>query len=91
MRRSFFGQAGDVQALRDCIAAYLAAGLGQFEVEVPEWPFGYAQDKASGSVLIRAPEVLEAEQHGQSFESPAYAYPAGVLAGFSASFCSTDL
>ena len=47
-RTSFVSQAGDVQALCDCIAAYLAVSLGQFEVEVPEWPFGYAQDRPTG-------------------------------------------
>ena len=33
--RAFAGEAGDAQALRDCIAAYQAAGFGLFEVERP--------------------------------------------------------
>ena len=43
--RSFSGQAGDVQALRDCIAAYEAAGFGRFEVVEILWPFAPPQDK----------------------------------------------
>jgi len=43
--RAFAGSAGDAQALRDCIAAYQAAGFGQFEIETLQWPFGYAQDR----------------------------------------------
>jgi signal transduction histidine kinase/PAS domain-containing protein len=74
--RGFVGQAGDAQALRDCIAAYQAAGFGQFEVEVLDWPFGYAQDRPFGyaqdrpfgyaqdrpfgRALIRARETFEA-------------------------------
>jgi signal transduction histidine kinase len=83
--RSFVGQAGDAQALRDCIGAYQAAGFGQFEVEGLEWPFGCGQDRVIGHVLIRAHEAFEAwtmQQHGQSSESPVCAYSAGVLVGF---------
>ena len=58
--RAFVGQAGDAQALRDYIAAYQAAGFGQFEVEVLDWPFGYAQDRPIGRVLVRAREAFEA-------------------------------
>jgi signal transduction histidine kinase/PAS domain-containing protein len=75
--RAFVGQAGDAQALRDCIAAYQAAGFGQFEVEVLKWPIG--------RVLIRGHEAFEAwatQQHGQSPEAPVCAYTAGVLVGF---------
>jgi two-component system nitrate/nitrite sensor histidine kinase NarX len=83
--RAFVGQAGDAQALRDCIAAYQAAGFGQFEVEVLDWPFGYAQDRPIGRALVRAREAFEAwttQQHGTSSESPVCAYTAGVLVGF---------
>jgi signal transduction histidine kinase/predicted hydrocarbon binding protein len=75
--RAFVGQVGDAQALRDCIAAYQAAGFGQFEVEVLDWPTGRA--------LVRAREAFEAwatQQHGPSSESPVCAYTAGVLVGF---------
>lgn len=74
---AFVGQAGDAQALCDCIAAYQAAGFGQFEIEVLDWPIG--------RVLVRAHEAFEAwtmEQHGQVHESPVCAYTAGVLVGF---------
>ncbi|NIV40744.1 MAG: hypothetical protein GWN58_68510, partial [Anaerolineae bacterium] len=75
--RAFARQNGDAQALQDCIAAYQAAGFGQFEIEVLDWPIG--------RVLVRAREAFEAwatEQHGQVPESPACAYTAGVLVGF---------
>ena len=75
--RAFAGPADDAQALCDCIAAYQAAGFGQFEAEVLDWPIG--------RVLIRAREAFEAwttEQHGQVPESPVCAYTAGVLTGF---------
>jgi len=65
------------QALRDCIAAYQAAGFGFFEVQALEWPIG--------RVLIRAENTFEAwmmRQHGQKAESPVCAYTAGVLVGF---------
>jgi signal transduction histidine kinase/predicted hydrocarbon binding protein len=75
--RAFVDQIGDAQGLRDCIAAYEAAGFGQFEIQVLEWPIGRA--------LIRAREAFEAwavQQHGQSPELPVCAYTAGVLTGF---------
>jgi signal transduction histidine kinase/predicted hydrocarbon binding protein len=75
--RAFAGPTGDAQALRDCIAAYQAAGFGRFEIETLEWPIGH--------VLVRAHEAFEAwtvQQHGQSPESPVCAYTAGVLVGF---------
>jgi PAS domain-containing protein len=83
--RAFAGSAGDAQALRDCIAAYQAAGFGQFHVEVLDWFFDDAQDKPAGRVLIRAHKTFEAwamQQHDQSPESPVCAYTAGVLVGF---------
>jgi len=74
--RSFSGQAGDVQALRDCIAAFEAAGFGRFEVVEILWPFAPPQDKPfappqdrptaatrdahPGRVLIRAYDTIEA-------------------------------
>jgi signal transduction histidine kinase/predicted hydrocarbon binding protein len=65
------------QALRDCVAAYQAAGFGQFEIEALEWPIG--------RVLIRGTDTFEAwmmHQHGQVTESPVCAYSAGVFVGF---------
>jgi signal transduction histidine kinase/PAS domain-containing protein len=75
--RAFAGPAGGAQALRDCIAAYQAAGFGQFEIETMEWPIGRA--------LIRGRAAFEAwtvQRHDQSPESPVCAYTAGVLVGF---------
>jgi two-component system nitrate/nitrite sensor histidine kinase NarX len=83
--RAFAGQAGDAQALRDCIAAYQAAGFGQFEIEALDWPFGYARGEPIGRLLVRAHEAFEAwamQQHGRSSESPVCAYTTGVLVGF---------
>jgi len=77
--RAFIGPhtAGDAQALRDCVAAYQAAGFGQFEIEALEWPIGRA--------LIRGIDTFESwmmRQHGQKSEAPACAYTSGVLVGF---------
>ncbi|NOZ28570.1 MAG: GAF domain-containing protein [Chloroflexi bacterium] len=78
--RSFIGRrAGEDgrRALRDCIAAYQAAGFGRFEVEVLKWPIG--------RVVIRAQDTFEAwmvRRHGGKSESPVCAYSAGVLVGF---------
>ena len=86
--QSFLGQApatDGAQALRDCVAAYQAAGFGQFEIEALEWPFGYAQGKPIGHAVIRAWDTFEAwmmRQHGQAAEGPVCAYSAGVLVGF---------
>jgi len=85
--RSFLGSAamGGVRALRDCIAAYQAAGFGRFEVETLEWPLGYVCDKPIGRVVIRAWDTFEAwmmRRHGQQSERPVCAYSAGVLVGF---------
>jgi PAS domain-containing protein len=83
--RAFAGSAGDAQALRDCIAAYQAAGFGQFEIETLQWPFGYAQDRPIGRALVRAHQAFEAwtmQQHDQAPKSPVCAYTAGVLVGF---------
>jgi signal transduction histidine kinase/predicted hydrocarbon binding protein len=65
------------QALCDCVAAYQAAGFGQFEIEALEWPIG--------RTLIRGTDTFEAwmmRQHGQKTDAPACAYTAGVLVGF---------
>ncbi len=65
------------QALRDCIAAYQAAGFGKFEVDALTWPLG--------RVSIRAQDTFEAwaiHQHGQTLDRPGCAYTAGVLVGF---------
>ncbi|MGD8794241.1 MAG: PAS domain-containing protein, partial [Anaerolineae bacterium] len=64
-------------ALRDCIAAYQAAGFGRFELVESEWPLG--------RVLIRAREAFEAwtaGRHGDHTGRPVCAYTAGVLVGF---------
>ncbi|MCB0033605.1 MAG: GAF domain-containing protein, partial [Anaerolineales bacterium] len=66
-----------VLAFRHCVAAYQAAGFGQFEVQVVEWPLG--------RVLVHGHETFEAwisQQHNQTAESPVCAYTAGVLVGF---------
>ncbi len=65
------------QALRDCIAAYQAAGFGKFEIEDMQWPLG--------RILIRGEDTFEAwmlERHQQEPHRPACAYAAGVLVGF---------
>lgn len=77
--RAFVGTdpAGDAQALRDCLAAYQAAGFGRFEIEALEWPIGCA--------LIRGIDTFEAwmmRQHGQEADVPVCAYTSGVLVGF---------
>ena len=77
--RAFIGPdaAGDAQALRDCVAAYQAAGFGRFEIEFLEWPIGRA--------LIRGTDTFESwmvRQHGQKVDAPACAYTSGVLVGF---------
>jgi len=78
--RAFVGEqpaANDGQALRDCVAAYQAAGFGQFQIETLDWPFGRA--------LIRGTDTFESwmvRQHGQAADAPACSYTAGVLVGF---------
>lgn len=71
------GAVGDAQALRGCVAAYQAAGFGQFEIEELEWPIGRA--------LIRGTDTFESwmvRQHGQKATAPVCAYTSGVLVGF---------
>ncbi len=65
------------QALRDCVAAYQAAGFGRFEVTSLRWPIGRAVIRAADTV-----ETWMARRHGDSYSSPACAYTAGVLVGF---------
>ncbi|MGD8398138.1 MAG: PAS domain S-box protein, partial [Anaerolineae bacterium] len=78
--RAFAGDAAGedvVQALRDCVAAYQAAGFGQFDVVESEWPLG--------SVQIHARDAFEAwaaRQHEGVTGAPVCAYTAGVLVGF---------
>ena len=78
--RSFTSRttAGDEpQALKDCIAAYQAAGFGRFEIDELVWPLGH--------VSIRAQDTFEAwavRQNGQTSDRPTCAYTAGVLVGF---------
>jgi PAS domain S-box-containing protein len=65
------------QALRECIAAYQAAGFGRFEIDELEWPLG--------RVSIHAQDTFEAwavRQNEQPLDQPACAYTAGVLVGF---------
>ncbi len=65
------------QLLRECIAAYQAAGFGRFDIELLEWPLG--------RVLIRGEDTFEAwmmGQHNEDSDLPACAYAAGVLVGF---------
>jgi signal transduction histidine kinase len=70
-------QGGDAQTLRDCVAAYQAAGFGQFEIDVLEWPIGRA--------LVRGTDTFEAwmmRRHEHKTGAPACAYTSGVLVGF---------
>jgi len=62
---------------RDCLAAYQAAGFGQFEIESSTWPIG--------RVCIRGYDTFEAwmmRQHGHQTNNPSCAYTSGVLVGF---------
>ncbi|MAU00562.1 MAG: hypothetical protein CL608_25745 [Anaerolineaceae bacterium] len=65
-----------VSIFRDCVAAYQAAGFGQFTVEIMEWPIG--------RVIVHGHNTFEAwmmQQHKQA-EASACVYTAGVLVGF---------
>ena len=65
------------RALRECIAAYQAAGFGQFEIHEIEWPIG--------RISIQGHDTFEAwmaQQHQQNPASGVCAYTAGVLVGF---------
>jgi len=75
---------GFLEALRDCLAAYQAAGFGEFKLSHLE-PFGKL-DTNHGKVLIQACDAFEAwaaNQNGKHAERVNYcAYTAGVLVGF---------
>ena len=69
--RSFVGTASDEQALRDCIAAYQAAGFGQFEIEVLDCRGPHARGDAlenlpRGSRGRKGDEGEGVEAHGIS-------------------------
>lgn len=71
------GDATAVAALRDCIAAYQAAGFGQFEIQDVAWPIG--------RVCVHGRNTFETwmlRQHEQQSDTPICAYSAGVLVGF---------
>ncbi len=68
-------QDNSASALRDCIAAYQAAGFGRFEVETLDWPIGRAVIRATNAF-----EAWAATRHG--VEQFSCAYTAGVLVGF---------
>lgn len=78
--RSWIGEQAEfdpVSVLRECVAAYQAAGFGQFELQEIDWPLG--------RVKIHANDAFEAwmlRQHDGDPSSPACAYTAGVLVGF---------
>jgi two-component system nitrate/nitrite sensor histidine kinase NarX len=78
--RSWIGNQAEIDAvsvLRECIAAYQAAGFGQFELQEVDWPIG--------RVRICATDTFEAwmvRRHEEKPSSPVCAYTAGVLVGF---------
>ncbi len=84
--RTFIGKGvGDAQALRDCIAAFQAAGFGRFEIVELEWSSGPDKQLRPDRILIRGTDTFEAwmvRQHGQLAEAPVCAYTSGVLVGF---------
>jgi predicted hydrocarbon binding protein len=65
------------QAIRECVAAFGAAGFGGFEIETLDWPIGRLVVASTNSI-----EAWGADQHGQVCDSPACAYTAGVSVGF---------
>lgn len=65
------------EALRDCVAAYQAAGFGRFEITGLEWPIGRAEIEAHDAF-----EAWMVQRHSQVSQSPVCAYTAGVLVGF---------
>lgn len=78
--RSFVAQGDNTavpEALRDCVAAYQAAGFGRFQLTEMTWPLG--------RIWVRGENSFEAwmlAQHGRQSATPACAYSAGVLVGF---------
>jgi PAS domain S-box-containing protein len=75
--RGFTSPARDVEgALRECLAAYRAAGFGRFELEEIDLP--------RGRILIRGRNTFEARmarRHPGHSDRPACVYTAGALAG----------
>jgi signal transduction histidine kinase len=68
---------GSTSILRECIAAYEAAGFGEFAIETVEW--------SEGRVVITGQDTFEAwmfHQHDTSSHEPVCAYTAGVFVGF---------
>ena len=66
-----------VSVFRACVTAYQAAGFGQFDVEIMEWPIG--------RTLVHGCNTFEAwmmQRHRQQIDGPTCAYTAGVLVGF---------
>ncbi|MFN2226152.1 MAG: GAF domain-containing protein, partial [Anaerolineae bacterium] len=63
--------------MRECVAAYQAAGFGRFEIVESRWPLG--------RMVIRGQDAFEpwavSRQEGRS-DAPVCAYTAGVLVGF---------
>ena len=57
------GPADGAQALRECVAAYQAAGFGRFEIEELEWPIG--------RVTVRGRSTVEAWAAQRHLETPA--------------------
>ena len=64
------------QAVRDCVAAFEAAGFGSFQIDTLEWPIG--------RLVISGRDTIEswtATRHGQSCFGPVCAYTTGVFVG----------
>ncbi|MBS3753363.1 MAG: GAF domain-containing protein [Anaerolineales bacterium] len=81
--RSFVGSqpTDPKQALRDCLAAYQAAGFGQLTIQEMEFPFSNEE----GHILIQADDTFEAWaaiENNEIKHGPVCAYTAGVLVGF---------
>lgn len=60
-----------------CLAAYQAAGFGQFEITNLEWPIGNIRIQANNSF-----ESWMYQQHNSKPHAPICAYSAGVFVGF---------
>jgi hypothetical protein len=65
------------QALRDCVAAYGAAGFGAFEVDLTGWEGGRARVIGRDTF-----EAWAAARRGRGTDTAVCAYTASVLAGF---------
>ena len=65
------------RALRDCIAAYQAAGFGRFEIGEAEWPIGRVSIDGHDTF-----EAWMARRHAHNSKTAVCAYTAGVLVGF---------